>query len=103
MYIAFLKHSYIHAQRLQVLGLTNPLTQFGFAVAFVLITLNTVLGTGWLGDLMGINQPIVILDSGGRDVSQPSGNSIDSIRFNSKELDNNLDKILLDMEQNNRR
>ena len=41
-------------KRLQILGF-NPLTYAGFALAAVLITLNTLLGTGWLGDAIGIN------------------------------------------------
>lgn len=40
--------------RLRVMGFT-PLTVAGYALAAVLIFLNTVLGTGWASTLIGIN------------------------------------------------
>ena len=40
--------------RLNIMGFT-PLTYIGFAVAFVLVFLNTVLGTGWASDLFDSN------------------------------------------------
>ena len=40
--------------RLNLLGFT-PLTIAGFGVAFVLLTLNAVLGNGWAANLLGLN------------------------------------------------
>ena len=40
--------------RLRVMGFT-PLTVAGYALAAVLIALNTVLGTGWASTLLGFN------------------------------------------------
>ena len=48
--------------RLQVMGFT-PLTIAGYIVAFILIGLNTVLGTGWAGDLLGFNETPIVVDS----------------------------------------
>jgi hypothetical protein len=42
-------------KRLRMMGFT-PFTYAGFALAAVLISLNTILGTGWLGDLLGMNE-----------------------------------------------
>lgn len=40
--------------RMQLMGIT-PLTIAGFGVAAIMITLNTILGSGWLADLLGID------------------------------------------------
>ena len=37
--------------RLQLMGFT-PLTYIGFALAGVILSLNSILGTGWAGDLV---------------------------------------------------
>lgn len=42
-------------KRLRMMGFT-PFTYAGFALAAVIISLNTLLGTGWLGDLLGMNE-----------------------------------------------
>ena len=42
-------------KRLRMMGFT-PFTYAGFALAAVLLSLNTLLGTGWLGDLLGMNE-----------------------------------------------
>lgn len=44
--------------RLNLMGF-NPITIAGYALAAVIITCNTVFGTGWAGDLLGINETIV--------------------------------------------
>jgi len=44
-------------KRLQILGFT-PITYAGFALAAVLISLNSILGAGWLGDKFGMNERI---------------------------------------------
>jgi hypothetical protein len=41
--------------RLKMLGFT-PWTIAGYVLAIVIIVLNNVLGTGWAGDLLGMNQ-----------------------------------------------
>lgn len=42
-------------KRLRMMGFT-PFTYAGFALAAVILSLNTLLGTGWLGDLLGMNE-----------------------------------------------
>lgn len=44
--------------RMKMLGIT-PLTIAGFILAGVMLTLNAVLGNGWLGDLLGIGDNII--------------------------------------------
>lgn len=44
-------------KRMNLLGINNW-TLAGFAVAFILFVLNSVLGTGWLGDYLGMNAVI---------------------------------------------
>ena len=39
--------------RMRMMGIT-PLTIAGFTLAGIMLTLNAVLGNGWLGDLLGI-------------------------------------------------
>lgn len=43
--------------RLNLMGF-NPLTVAGYALAAVILTCNTVFGTGWAGDLLGMNEVI---------------------------------------------
>lgn len=40
--------------RMQILGI-NPITKAGFLVACVMITLNTLFGSGWASELLGWN------------------------------------------------
>lgn len=42
-------------KRLQILGFTSW-TYAGFFLALILISLNSLLGTGWLGNLLGMNE-----------------------------------------------
>mmetsp|Transcript_31075 Transcript_31075/g.29664 ORF Transcript_31075/g.29664 Transcript_31075/m.29664 type:complete len:193 (-) Transcript_31075:120-698(-) len=44
--------------RLRLMGF-NPITIAGYALAAVILTCNTVFGTGWAGDLLGMNEVIV--------------------------------------------
>ena len=48
-------------KRLRMMGFT-PFTYAGFALAAVLISLNTILGTGWLGDIFGMNEDTTVIN-----------------------------------------
>jgi hypothetical protein len=50
--------------RLNIMGFT-PITYAGFAVAAVLICLNTYLGTGWASRLLGLDDTIYKIESVG--------------------------------------
>ena len=73
--------------RMQMMGIT-PLTKAGFALAGILITLNTILGSGWLGDIFGMNNEnslVIVRDNDQNDKS--------SMKFDYKQFRNNLDDI----------
>ena len=59
--------------RLQMMGFT-PLTIAGYGVAFVLIALNTILGTGWASTMLGLDEEPLMMDkySIGRDSETPT-------------------------------
>ena len=88
--------------RLQVMGFT-PLTIAGYVVAFILIGLNTVLGTGWAGDLLGFNETPTVVDSyytvGKMDEIQSANPTIGSSTNRWEEIDAaikaNIDEIRL--------
>lgn len=85
--------------RLQILGLNNPITQAGFALAFLLITLNTVLGTGWLGRLLGVSEDssFVVVDE--RKQRMMESNDDDSLRFDYQEFQNRARDLNLNSDQ----
>ena len=88
--------------RLQVMGFT-PLTVAGYVVAFILIGLNTILGTGWAGDLLGFNETPMVVDSyytvGKTDETQSTIPIIGSSTNRREEIDAaikaNIDEIRL--------
>jgi hypothetical protein len=79
--------------RLQIMGFT-PLTIAGYGVAFVLIALNTMLGTGWASTMLGFDEPPLTMDtySIGKDtdISMLPGNRRqaidDAIKANIEEI-----------------
>lgn len=85
--------------RMEILGLNNPLTQAGFALAFVLITLNTVLGTGWAANLFGMNtdSSFIVVDHNQRSLIDTTV-SVDDFRFNYEAYQKNRQDINVDME-----
>ena len=74
--------------RMNILGFT-PLTVVGFGIAAVMISLNTVLGSGWAADLLGIQTgPTITVDSNSN--SRPSkldntANSVMTVQLNRPE------------------
>lgn len=81
--------------RLQIMGFT-PLTIVGYGVAFVLIALNTILGTGWASTMLGLDEPPLTMDkySIGKDTEAPMlpGNRREAIDDTIKA---NIDEIRL--------
>jgi hypothetical protein len=87
--------------RLKILGLNNPLTQAGFALAFVLITLNTVLGNGWAANLLGMDtdSSFIVVDGNKRNPISSSDGSVEDFRFNYEAYQKNRQDINVDREQ----
>jgi len=74
--------------RLQLMGFT-PITFFGYGVAIIVIILNTSLGSGWLADLLGMNQ-----------VPTESGSSTILPALNDGVIRQNIPTILLNAPEN---
>eukprot|EP01041_Mallomonas_annulata_P006436 gene6436-13008_t len=67
--------------RMRLMGFT-PLTVFGYAIAIIVICLNSLLGSGWLADLLGMNSNMDISKNENNNMGIPT---YSILKLNDKE------------------